>query len=89
MISSSTGTRSIDLGVGRYRCVRPPCELRPAGWFVERVVAWQPEQVLAFELVTCSLPVAHLRHDHTLTEQDGGTVVTQVKQTVEHQPALG
>jgi len=32
--------------------------------------------------------VAHLRHDHTLTEQDGGTVVTQVKQTVEHQPAL-
>jgi ligand-binding SRPBCC domain-containing protein len=99
------------------------CELRPAGWFVERVVAWQPEQVLAFELVTCSLPVAHLRHDYTLTEQDGSTVVTQVmtyeltygpvgrlldavmmrrqwdrgvkgflaglKQTVEHQPALG
>jgi ligand-binding SRPBCC domain-containing protein len=118
-VRSSRVTGEVATGPGAER----RCDLRPAGWFVERVVAWQPEQALAFELVTCSLPVAHLRHDYTLTAQDGGTVVTQVmtyelkygpagrlldavmmrrqwdqgikgflaglKQTVEHQPALG
>lgn len=61
-------------GVGAQR----RCELKPAGWFIERVDVFQPEEALGFELVTCSLPVAHLRHDYTLSEADGHTVVTQV-----------
>jgi Polyketide cyclase / dehydrase and lipid transport len=52
------------IGLGAVR----RCDLRPRGWFVERVVHWQPEQALAFDLVTCSLPVRSLRHDYTLTE---------------------
>lgn len=54
------------------------CELRPAGWFVEHVVLWDPEGALGFELVTCSLPVASLRHDYTLSEAAGETRVTQL-----------
>jgi uncharacterized protein YndB with AHSA1/START domain len=54
------------------------CELRPAGWFTERVVSWEPESGLAFELVTCSLPVSRLRHDYTLTETAGNTDLAQV-----------
>lgn len=54
------------------------CELRPTGWFVEQVVSWEPESALAFELVTCSLPVSSLRPDYTLTETAGRTALTQV-----------
>lgn len=54
------------------------CELRPAGWFIEQVVVWEPEGALGFELVTCSLPVASLRHDYTLSDAAGATRVTQV-----------
>jgi ligand-binding SRPBCC domain-containing protein len=48
------------------------------GWFVEQVVTWEPRQALGFELVTCSLPVAQLRHDYTLSQEGTDTVVTQV-----------
>lgn len=54
------------------------CELRPTGWFIEQVVSWEPESALAFELVTCSLPVSSLRHDYTLTEKASRTRLTQV-----------
>jgi ligand-binding SRPBCC domain-containing protein len=54
------------------------CELRPAGWFVEQVDVWEPDKALSFELVTCSLPVASLRHDYTLGYAGGATRVTQV-----------
>jgi len=54
------------------------CELRPAGWFIEHVVLWEPEGALGFELVTCSLPVASLRHDYTLSHAAGATRVAQV-----------
>ncbi len=62
------------------------CDLHPAGWFIERVTAWKPEEALAFELVTCSLPVNHLSHAYTLNhsgdrvgpDRDAQTVVTQV-----------
>lgn len=54
------------------------CELRPAGWFIEQVAVWEPEKALGFELVTCSLPVASLRHDYTLSHAAGATRVNQV-----------
>jgi len=64
------------------------CELRPAGWFIEQVVDFQPEHALGFELVTCSLPVASLRHDYTLTQTGGDTHVTQVMTyTLKYGPA--
>jgi uncharacterized protein YndB with AHSA1/START domain len=74
------GTKASDLtgpqatGVGAER----RCDVRPGGWFIERVAAWEPEHALAFELVTCSFPVTFLRHDYTLSESDGVTRVEQV-----------
>ena len=74
------GVRSCQLvgeqasGLGAQR----RCDLRPAGWFIERVAAWRPEEALAFELVTCSFPVSSLRHDYTLTQAADRTIVTQV-----------
>ena len=78
------GVRSCQLvgeqasGLGAQR----RCDLRPAGWFIERVAAWWPEEALAFELVTCSFPVSSLRHDYTLTQAadhtGARTAVTQV-----------
>jgi ligand-binding SRPBCC domain-containing protein len=61
-------------GVGAER----RCDVRPGGWFIERVAAWEPVHTLAFELVTCSFPVNSLRHDYTLSESDGLTHVIQV-----------
>lgn len=61
-------------GVGAER----RCDVRPGGWFIERVAAWEPPHTLAFELVTCSFPVNSLRHDYSLIEADGVTRVVQV-----------
>ena len=78
------GVRSCQLvgeqasGLGAQR----RCDLRPAGWFIERAAVWRPEEALAFELVTCSFPVSSLRHDYTLTQAadhtGARTLVTQV-----------
>jgi len=54
------------------------CDLRPAGWLVEQVADFRPEEALAFELVTCSFPVTRLRHDYALTVTGHHTVVLQV-----------
>ncbi len=74
--SQLVGEQASGLGAQRR------CDLRPAGWFIERVAVWRPEEALAFELVTCSFPVSSLRHDYTLTQAAGHTgartVVTQV-----------
>ena len=53
------------------------CDLRPGGWFKERVADWRPHKALAFELTECSLPVRALRHSYTLVPDAGGTVVHQ------------
>jgi hypothetical protein len=60
--SQLVGEKASGLGAQRR------CDLRPTGWFIERVAVWRPEEDLAFELVTCSLPVSSLRHDYTLTQ---------------------
>ena len=61
-------------GVGASR----KCELRPKGWFKEKITEWQPQQSLAFELFECTLPVKSLRHRYTFTEDNGKTRVQQV-----------
>lgn len=60
-------------GVGASR----RCELKPGGWFRERVTIWEPERELAFELFDCSLPVKRLSHRYRLTATQGGTLVEQ------------
>jgi ligand-binding SRPBCC domain-containing protein len=70
--SQLVGEQTSGLGAQRR------CDLRPTGWLIERVAVWRPEESLAFELVTCSLPVSRLRHDYTVTQVAVETVVTQV-----------
>ena len=53
------------------------CDLKPGGWFRERVTTWVEPQELAFELYECTLPVARLRHAYVLSEEAGGTRVRQ------------
>ena len=53
------------------------CDLRPGGWFKERVADWRPNEGLSFELYECTLPVRQLRHSYTLVADAGGTLVTQ------------
>jgi ligand-binding SRPBCC domain-containing protein len=53
------------------------CDLRPGGWFKERVADWRPNEGLSFELYECTLPVRRLRHSYTLVADAGGTLVTQ------------
>jgi ligand-binding SRPBCC domain-containing protein len=53
------------------------CDLRPGGWFKERVTDWRPNEGLSFELYECTLPVRRLRHSYTLVLEGGATVVRQ------------
>jgi ligand-binding SRPBCC domain-containing protein len=53
------------------------CDLKPGGWFKERISAWKPHEALAFELYECTLPVRRLKHTYTLVSEGGGTVVRQ------------
>ena len=69
-------------GVGASR----RCDLKPGGWFRERVTIWEPGHELAFELFECSLPVKRLRHRYRLTATRNGTLV---EQRMEYQLKLG
>jgi ligand-binding SRPBCC domain-containing protein len=53
------------------------CDLKPGGWFKEKVADWQPNESLSFELFECTLPVRSLKHSYTLTPDGSGTVVRQ------------
>jgi ligand-binding SRPBCC domain-containing protein len=53
------------------------CDLKPGGWFKERVAEWTPNQSLSFELFECTLPVRRLKHSYTLTSDGSGTTVHQ------------
>lgn len=81
-LAAPTAHRTPDRTSGRLRGpalgAQRKRELRPKGWFVEQIVTWEPDSALAFQLQTCSLPVASLRHDYTLTEGAGMTCVEQV-----------
>jgi hypothetical protein len=69
-------------GVGATR----QCDLKPGGWFRERVTTWEPERALGFELFECTLPVKRLDHHYVLTPIDGGT---RVDQRMEYRLKLG
>jgi ligand-binding SRPBCC domain-containing protein len=53
------------------------CDLKPGGWFKERIAEWKPNQSLSFELFECTLPVRRLKHRYTLTPDGSGTTVHQ------------
>lgn len=53
------------------------CDLKPGGWFKEKVADWKPNEALSFELFECTLPVRRLRHSYTLTPDGTGTTVRQ------------
>jgi len=69
-------------GIGATR----QCDLKPGGWFRERVTAWEPERALGFELFECTLPVKRLKHDYVLTPMPEGT---RVDQRMEYRLKLG
>lgn len=62
------------------------CDLKPGGWFKERVADWKPNESLSFELLECTLPVRSLKHSYTLTADGPGTVV---RQRMEYQLKFG
>lgn len=72
-VASSRITSPTRVGIGATR----QCDLKPGGWFRERVTTWEPERALGFELFECTLPVKRLRHDYILTWTAGGTRVQQ------------
>jgi ligand-binding SRPBCC domain-containing protein len=53
------------------------CDLKPGGWFKEKISAWKPNEALAFELYECTLPVRRLKHSYTLVSEGDGTIVRQ------------
>ena len=53
------------------------CDLKPGGWFKERVAEWTPNESISFELFECTLPVRRLTHSYTLTPDGSGTLVRQ------------
>jgi ligand-binding SRPBCC domain-containing protein len=53
------------------------CELKPGGWFKEKVADWTPNESLSFELFECTLPVRRLKHSYKLTPDGSGTIVRQ------------
>ena len=79
---ASVITGDLNAGLGAER----RCEVRPTGWFQERVAVWEPDASLAFELVDCSFPVTSLRHVYTLIESDG---LTRVSQTMTYELKYG
>jgi hypothetical protein len=81
-VARSRITSSERSGVGATR----QCDLRPGGWFRERVTSWEPERSLGFELVECTLPVRRLKHHCVLTTISGGT---RVHQRMEYRLTLG
>ena len=53
------------------------CDLKPGGWFKEKVADWTPNESLSFELFECTLPVRRLKHSYRLTRDGSATIVRQ------------
>lgn len=86
VLASLDALGQYDPGVTKVEVVTPSregpgsarrCDLKPGGWFKERVADWKPNESLSFELFECTLPVRSLKHSYTLTEDGSGTVVRQ------------
>ncbi len=66
-------SKDLPSGLGSIR----QCDLKPKGWFRERVTEFVPEKSLTFELYECTLPVRKLRHRYEIMPDAGGTLVKQ------------
>ena len=95
VLASLDSLQNYDPGVKSSEIISPAsegpgaarrCDLKPGGWFKERVAEWKPGEALAFELFECSLPVKNLRHSYTLQPEAGGTLV---RQRMEYELKLG
>lgn len=51
------------------------CDLRPGGWFRERVTEWEREVALTFKLIACTLPVKALSYRYRLVKEGDETIV--------------
>lgn len=61
-------------GVGAER----KCELKPKGWYKERITEWKPNQAITFELYECTLPVKRLKHSYVLKNLGQATHIVQI-----------
>src|SRR5437764_14806155 len=86
LLTSLDALERFDPGVARSRIVtevkRGPgsarqCDLKPGGWFKERVSHWREQEELGFELYECTLPVRSLEHRYVLKPESGGTRLEQ------------
>ena len=74
-VSRSTSISTNNTGLGASRKV----EMKDGkNWFREVCTRHKPNQVLQFELTSCSFPVKKLDHTYTFEERDNGTVIRQV-----------
>jgi ligand-binding SRPBCC domain-containing protein len=94
-LASLDALERYDPGVTRSEVVSPShegpgaarrCDLKPGGWFKEKVVDWKIGEALSFELFECTLPVRRLKHSYTFTPEGTGTIV---RQRMEYQLKLG
>lgn len=74
VVARSSAISENKSGIGAMR----RCDVRPKGFFKEKVVQWQPYDALAFELIECTLPVHSSKHSYTLQAENGKTHVSQV-----------
>lgn len=86
MLASLDALAKYDPGVATVRIVSEQrsgpgsarqCDLKPGGWFKERVSHWREGEELGFELYECTLPVRSLEHRYVLRPEAGGTRVEQ------------
>lgn len=66
-------TEKMTEGLGASR----QCDLKPSGWFREKVTEFIPKKYLTFELYECTLPVKKLKHRYELRPEGSGTIVSQ------------
>src|SRR3954447_9101654 len=86
VLASLDALERYDPGVSKSAIITPTregpgaarrCDLSPGGWFKERVVHFQPNESLSFELFECTLPVRQLKHSYTLVHEGSATIVHQ------------
>ncbi len=86
VLASLDALEQYDPGVTKSQIVTPEtsgpgaarqCDLKPGGWFRERIAEWKPDEAISFELYECTLPVRRLKHSYTLVPDGSGTLVQQ------------
>lgn len=68
------------VGAGRH------CDIKPKGWFKERVIAWEPQKAITMELVESQWPLNFMRWRTAVTRDGAGTLVSQA---MEYQVKFG